>query len=55
MEACPKFERLNISNNKITGEAFKRLAPALASSKFMKMVEVRYNNISSADVDFLAG
>ena len=55
MEACPKFERLNISNNKIGSEAFKRLAPGLAKSKFLKMVEVRYNSISSADVDYLAG
>jgi len=55
IEACPKFERLNISNNKIGSEAFKRIAPALAGSKFLKMVEVRYNSINSADVDYLAG
>lgn len=55
IEACPKLERLNISNNKVGSEAFKRLAPAFAASKSLKMLEVRYNNISLADVDFLTG
>lgn len=49
------MERLNISNNKITSEAFKRLAPGLAASKSLKMLEVRYNSINSADVDYLTG
>ena len=54
LELCPKFERLNISNNKVTSEAFKRLIPGLAASKSLKMVECRYNQINSGDVDYLA-
>lgn len=55
LEACPKFERLNISNNKIGSEPFKRLVASIAGCKSLRMFEVRYNNISSADVDYLAG
>jgi Ran GTPase-activating protein (RanGAP) involved in mRNA processing and transport len=55
IEVCPKFERLNISNNKIGSEAFKRIVPGLAASKSLKLVEVRYNSISSGDVDYLTG
>jgi Ran GTPase-activating protein (RanGAP) involved in mRNA processing and transport len=54
-DGCPKFERLNISNNKIGSEAFKRLAPAVANSKSLKLFEVRYNSIGSSDVEYLTG
>jgi hypothetical protein len=46
---------LNISNNKISSEAFKRIVPALASSKSLKMIEARYNLINSGDVEYLTG
>lgn len=55
LDSCPKFERLNISNNKISSEAFKRVVPYIASSKSLKLLEIRYNSISSADIDYLAG
>lgn len=55
IEVSPKFERLNISNNKINSEAFKRIVPAIAASKSLKLVELRYNSISSGDVDYLTG
>jgi Ran GTPase-activating protein (RanGAP) involved in mRNA processing and transport len=51
----PKFERLNISNNKIASEAFKRIVPSLAASKTLRLLELRYNNINSGDVDYLTG
>lgn len=51
----PKFERLNISNNKITSEAFKRIVPSITASKSLKLIELRYNNINSGDVDYLTG
>ncbi len=55
IEISPKIERLNISNNKITSEAFKRIVPAIAASKSLRLLEVRYNNIGSGDVDYLVG
>jgi Ran GTPase-activating protein (RanGAP) involved in mRNA processing and transport len=55
MELCPKMERLNISNNKIGSEGFKRLAAFIANSRSLKLVEMRYNNIGSGDAEYLAG
>jgi Ran GTPase-activating protein (RanGAP) involved in mRNA processing and transport len=50
----PKFERINISNNKITSEAFKRIIPSITTSKSLKLFELRYNAVNSGDVDYLA-
>ena len=46
---------MNISNNKIASEAFKRLVPAISASKSLKLIEMRYNLINSGDVDYLTG
>lgn len=48
-----KLERLNISNNKITSESFRRLASQFANSNSLKLLEIRYNNISSSDIELL--
>ncbi len=50
---CPKLERLNISNNKISSESFKRIATHLANSNSLKLLEIRYNNFASADIELL--
>ena len=47
---CNKLERLNISNNKINSESFRRLASEVSNSTSLKLLEIRYNNISSMDV-----
>ena len=38
IKACPKFERLNISNNKIGSEAFKRMVGGLTISRSLKLI-----------------
>ena len=48
-----KLERLNISNNKITSESFRRLASQFANSNSLKLLEIRYNNITSSDIELL--
>lgn len=48
-----KLERLNISNNKISSESFRRIATQIANSNSLKLLEVRYNNISSPDIELL--
>jgi Ran GTPase-activating protein (RanGAP) involved in mRNA processing and transport len=55
IESSLKLERLNISNNKISSESFKRIVPSLARSKSLKMLEFRYNRIDSSDIDYLVG
>lgn len=55
MVNCTKLERLNISNNKITGESLRRIASQLAASGNLKLLEMRYNNIGSGDVEVLVG
>lgn len=46
-----KLQRLNISNNKISGEGFSRLVYPLSESKSLKLLEIRYNAIGTSEIE----
>lgn len=50
IEGSKSLARLNISNNKITGEGFERISEAIARSRSLKLLELRYNNIGDEDM-----
>ena len=41
------LSRLNVSNNKISGQGFQQLMEAIARSPSLKLLELRYNNIGT--------
>jgi Leucine-rich repeat (LRR) protein len=50
IEKCVKLERLNISNNKLNRRGFAELKPAISSSKALKLLEAKYNQIPSTEI-----
>lgn len=50
-----RLEYLNISNNKLEDQSLEIMTTAISMSKSLKLIEMKFNNLTSKGIQYLIG